>query len=779
MSNDLGEIVRNATFIKRIFFDIGSKTIKIAYISTMPTYKTTRNKNVCLTGKNLDRLHCIQVNYENFSEVLDFLAENAPLAGKPAYYAFTSRVVAVEDLIKEKLKVELICTDVFECIVKGTSFLLKNIEAEAYTYSFKQDKEYEFKTFHELSIYPYIIVNIRTGVSIMRVNGPNCFKRIGGSSIGGGSFLGLASLLTGEENLEKLMEMAELGDASEYDKLISDVYGDKVNNLGLPGHLLAASFAKAASVQPEPIENMTDESKANAASSLLRMITYNVAQMAFLYAEKEKVDRVFFNGFLVRNRPIVMKTLSYSFNYWSSGKLRAFFLRHENYTSVIGAFLTSVSLSNEKRIREREFLYWKEHYSGSTALGRFVPTGPLTAGFNAQTFEMDCAEFQVAPFVLIDNPDYIPDTIDFNKDVEARDFWLNVMSENIQEISRIAFDSQVNFENRQDLIDRVEGYEIIFKNMLDTIREHPFAYGNANARNILEFREQILREYGFDDIYLLRKHDENNFAATQLRFLNRVIDQMRKIKPKKETVLFICRCLLAGNVFDWGAKEVVKLMNRTEGFSFQEAIEKVQERPWLIDNFDEFYERYSYYQSVMVFVDNSGCDYVLGVIPFIKLFMRNGAKVIIVANTTPALNDITYSEMNNVFMSICATDDELRQYSKNRQLHFAQSGQGSPCLDLRKIHSDLNRMAIREQTDLVVLEGMGRAIHTNFKARFRCDVLKAAVIKTKWLAGRLGGDMFSIVFKWERGTQTANNVKVFFEADEYLEDKEKEEEGTA
>ena len=52
--------------------------------------------------------------------------------------------------------------------------------------------------------------------------------------------------------------------------------------------------------------------------------------------------------------------------------------------------------------------------------------------------------------------------------------------------------------------------------------------------------------------------------------------------------------------------------------------------------------------------------------------------------------------------------------------------------------------------DLIVLEGMGRAVHTNFNAAFTCDTLKIAVLKNRWLANHLGGDMFSIMFKYEK-----------------------------
>lgn len=38
--------------------------------------------------------------------------------------------------------------------------------------------------------------------------------------------------------------------------------------------------------------------------------------------------------------------------------------------------------------------------------------------------------------------------------------------------------------------------------------------------------------------------------------------------------------------------------------------------------------------------------------------------------------------------------------------------------------------------DLVVVEGMGRAVHTNLLTPLTCDSLKLAVIKNRWLAHR-------------------------------------------
>ena len=52
--------------------------------------------------------------------------------------------------------------------------------------------------------------------------------------------------------------------------------------------------------------------------------------------------------------------------------------------------------------------------------------------------------------------------------------------------------------------------------------------------------------------------------------------------------------------------------------------------------------------------------------------------------------------------------------------------------------------------DLVVIEGMGRAIHTNFATKLKCDVLKLAMIKNQHLARRLfGGEVYDCVCRFD------------------------------
>lgn len=56
--------------------------------------------------------------------------------------------------------------------------------------------------------------------------------------------------------------------------------------------------------------------------------------------------------------------------------------------------------------------------------------------------------------------------------------------------------------------------------------------------------------------------------------------------------------------------------------------------------------------------------------------------------------------------------------------------------------------------DLIILEGMGRALHTNLNARLAVDSLKIAVVKNAWLAQRLGGPLFSVIFIYDEKKPT-------------------------
>lgn len=51
------------------------------------------------------------------------------------------------------------------------------------------------------------------------------------------------------------------------------------------------------------------------------------------------------------------------------------------------------------------------------------------------------------------------------------------------------------------------------------------------------------------------------------------------------------RGVLAGNIFDSGATAVQEILKENEHFGLGDAIQKIPERPWLIDSLDLFMER--------------------------------------------------------------------------------------------------------------------------------------------------------------------------------------------
>lgn len=175
-------------------------------------------------------------------------------------------------------------------------------------------------------------------------------------------------------------------------------------------------------------------------------------------------------------------------------------------------------------------------------------------------------------------------------------------------------------------------------------------------------------------------------------------------------------------------------------------------RPWLMDSLDEWVERLRSgpaHRCAAIFIDNSGVDVVLGVLPFTEMLLARGTDVMLCANNAPVLNDVTCAELALILQRAAKCSPTLADALSSGRLLCLDSGQGSPCLDLAKLNREVADAMVERGVDLLVLEGMGRAVHTNLYTRFRCECLKVAVLKNRWLAEKLGGQMYSVVFKYE------------------------------
>lgn len=100
----------------------------------------------------------------------------------------------------------------------------------------------------------------------------------------------------------------------------------------LSGDIIAGSFGKCKS--PEAIARLKQSPNfaKDVVRSLLLMISNQIGQVfrvivpkvlqfeiqsAVLYAETNDIKKIYFNGYLVRNHPIIMRTFSYAIEFWS------------------------------------------------------------------------------------------------------------------------------------------------------------------------------------------------------------------------------------------------------------------------------------------------------------------------------------------------------------------------------------------------------------------------------------------------------------------------------
>lgn len=130
--------------------------------------------------------------------------------------------------------------DEMESLIWGLHYLCRHYDKECYYWERPKTTETR-KIPYQLgpNPYPYIIVNIGSGVSILLVKSATDFSRIGGTSVGGGTFVGLCSLLTGSQSFEEALALAERGDSNKVDKLVKDIYGGDYEKYGLGGEVVA------------------------------------------------------------------------------------------------------------------------------------------------------------------------------------------------------------------------------------------------------------------------------------------------------------------------------------------------------------------------------------------------------------------------------------------------------------------------------------------------------------------------------------------------------------
>ncbi|KAG2636416.1 hypothetical protein PVAP13_2NG449600 [Panicum virgatum] len=722
--------------ISHLALDIGGSLIKLVYFSRHAEL-STEDKRKISTKRRLGmfnggrrsypilggRLHFVKFETGKLNECLDFISSKQLLRGvvsgvdSPSWRsgaqpdnivikATGGGAYKYADLFKERLGVSLEKEDEMDCLVSGANFLLKAIRHEAFTH---MDGHKEYVQIDQNDLFPFLLVNVGSGVSIIKVDGHGKFQRVSGTNVGGGTYWGLGRLMTKCKSFDELLELSQRGDNSTIDMLVGDIYGGlDYSKIGLSASTIASSFGKTISENKE----LSDYRPEDISLSLLRMISYNIGQISYLNALRYGLKRIFFGGFFIRGHAYTMDTISFAVNFWSKGEAQAMFLRHEGFLGALGAFMSYEKHGlDDLRVHHlverfpmgapyvggkihgpplgdlNAKISWMEKFvQKGTQIIAPVPMGvPATTGmggFERPTSKGDILRSDASAalnvgvlhlvptldvFPLLEDPKtYEPNTIDLDQD-EFK-YWFKVLSDHLPDLVDKAVASEGGTDDAER---RGDAFVHAFSAHLARLMEEPAAYGKFGLANLLELREECLREFQFVDAYISIKQRENEAS--------------------------------------------------------------------------------------------------LAVLPDLLMELDTMNEVVLVANSLPALNDVTANELPEIIAeaskhcgilrkaaeaggllvdAMAGIQDDLKDAPESVPLMVVENGCGSPCIDFRQVSSEL--AAAAKDADLLILEGMGRALHTNLNARFKCDALKLAMVKNQRLAEKLfNGNIYDCICKFE------------------------------
>jgi len=152
---------------------------------------------------------------------------------------------------------------------------------------------------HDSDDQRFLLVSLGTGTSVMLCDGM-AVSRVGGTALGGGTVLGLGSLLVGENSFQRLTELAATGDRRNVDLLVGDIY--QPGQIALAGDTTAAAFGK-------PAVRSEASNPADLAQAIMGLVGENVAVLCSALAGTHQVKRVVFGGATLRENPTLRAIL--------------------------------------------------------------------------------------------------------------------------------------------------------------------------------------------------------------------------------------------------------------------------------------------------------------------------------------------------------------------------------------------------------------------------------------------------------------------------------------
>ena len=199
----------------------------------------------------------------------------------------------------------------FEATLKGVRYQL---EKEGYSF----DKS--------------IITNIGTGTSIHYMDAEK-HMRIGGTGVGGGTLIGLASLTTGVHNYEEVLHLAKKGNRQGIDLLVQDIYQGMDSPTELQPTLTASNFGKVG------INDETNYETEDVLATVQGLVGEVITTLSIQLAEQMDTEHIMYIGTTLDNNEKLRDIIA---NYTILKKKTPIFLQDHGFSGAIGALMNII-----------------------------------------------------------------------------------------------------------------------------------------------------------------------------------------------------------------------------------------------------------------------------------------------------------------------------------------------------------------------------------------------------------------------------------------------------
>lgn len=208
------------------------------------------------------------------------------------------------DVLKTMKSIEYIVE--FEATLKGVRYLL---EKEGHT------------------IDQSIITNIGTGTSIHYMDG-NTHARVGGTGVGGGTLIGLSTIMTGISDFDEIKANAFKGKREGIDLLVKDIYQGM--DTPIDGNLTASNFGKVG------ITDQREFEQNNVLATTQGLIGEVISTLSIQLAVQHETEHIVYIGSTLIDNEQLVKVIEH---YTILKKHKPIFLEDCGFSGAIGALL--------------------------------------------------------------------------------------------------------------------------------------------------------------------------------------------------------------------------------------------------------------------------------------------------------------------------------------------------------------------------------------------------------------------------------------------------------